>query len=319
VDPPSGGPSQFGGAPVWFPSSPFKAIRAKAPKAKVEFYDGADPAVAAALAKRTDVAIVFVNQPASEGRDLPTLTLPDNQDQLVSTVTSANPHTVVVLETGGPAAMPWIGQVSAAVEIWYPGIRGAEALANILFGDVSPSGKLPATFAKSDGDLPHPKVPGIELLPPPGVGRGARMPEFDIDYTEGLKVGYKWFDAEKKEPLFGFGYGLSYTTFAYAGLKASMNSVTFTVRNTGKRSGAEIAQVYAALPAAANEPPKRLVGWEKISLEPGEAKTVTVKLEPKLLSVFNEQSDDWELLTGEYRFLVGGSSRSTPLNATVSR
>jgi beta-glucosidase len=215
--------------------------------------------------------------------------------------------------------MPWIGQVSAAIEIWYPGIRGADALANILFGDVNPSGKLPATFAKSDAELPHPKVPGIDLVPPPGAGRGARMPEFDIDYTEGLKVGYKWFDAEKKEPLFAFGYGLSYTTFAYAGLQASMDSVTFTVRNTGKREGAEIAQVYAALPAAANEPPKRLVGWERVTLEPGETKTVTVKLEPKLLSVFNEQSDDWELLRGEYRFLVGGSSRSTPLSGMVNR
>ena len=115
------------------------------------------------------------------------------------------------------------------------------------------------------------------------------MAPFDIVYTEGLKVGYKWFDAEGKEPLFAFGHGLSYTTFAYSGLKAGINSVSFTVRNTGKRAGAEIAQVYAGLPAAANEPPKRLVAWEKVQLAPGEAKTVTVKLEPKLLSIFNEE------------------------------
>ena len=145
------------------------------------------------------------------------------------------------------------------------------------------------------------------------------MPAFDIDYSEGLKVGYKWFDAEKKEPLFAFGYGLSYTTFAYSGLRASMDSVSFTVRNTGKRAGAEIAQVYAGLPAAANEPPKRLVAWEKVPLEAGQSKTVTLRLDPKFLSIFNEQKDDWELLPGEYKLFVGGSSRRAPLSATVTR
>ena len=316
VDAPGGGPSQFGGGPVWFPSSPLKAIRAKAPKAHVEFNSGSDPVAAAALAKNSEIAVVFVNQPTSEGRDLPTLTLPDHQDQLVSAVASANPRTIVVLETGGPAAMPWLGQVSAAVEIWYPGIRGAEALGNILFGDVNPSAKLPATFAKSDADLAHPKIAGMDLLTAPG-SRG-RMPDFDIDYTEGLKVGYKWFDAEGKEPLFPFGYGLSYTTFEYSALHASMDQVSFTVRNSGKRAGAEIAEVYAGLPAAAQEPPKRLVGWEKIPLQPGQSKTVTVRLEPKFLSIFNEKTDSWELLPGTYTFFVGGSSRNTPLTAKVT-
>jgi beta-glucosidase len=313
VDPPGGGPSAFGGHPVWFPSSPLKAIRAKAPHAHVQFQDGTDLAAAAAAAKAAEVAVVFVNQPTSEGHDLPTLTLPDNQDQLVSAVAAVNPRTIVVLETGGPAAMPWIGQADAALEVWYPGIRGAEAIANILFGEVNPSAKLPATFPKTDADLPHPKVPGIDLLPAGGRGR---MPDFDIDYTEGWKVGYKWFDSENKEPLFWFGHGLSYTTFAYSGLRAGIDSVTFTVRNTGKRPGAEIAQVYAALPADAKEP-RRLVGWEKIPLEPGESKSVTVKLDPKFLSIFNEQKDDWELLAGEYKLFVGGSYRETLLSATV--
>jgi beta-glucosidase len=151
-----------------------------------------------------------------------------------------------------------------------------------------------------------------------GGGRGGRG-AFDIDYTEGLKVGYKWFDAEDKTPLFAFGYGLSYTTYAYSGLKAGLDSVTFTVRNTGKRAGAEIAEVYAGLPAAAQEPPKRLVAWDKIRLGPGESKSVTLAIDPKFLSIFNEQKDDWELLAGEYRFFVGGSSRETPLTATVKR
>jgi len=328
VDPPGGGASQFGGAIVWFPTSPMKAIRAKAPKAKVEYNDGSDLTAAAALAKSSEIAIVFVNQPTSEGRDLPTLILPDNQDKLVSAVAAANPHTLVVLETGGPAAMPWIGQVSAAIEVWYPGIRGDVALANILFGDVNPTGKLPVTFAKSDTDLPHPQIPGLVPPPPPSAtpeagrgGRGGRgrMAPFDVDYSEGLKVGYKWFDAEKKDPLFAFGHGLSYTTYAYSGLKAGIDTVTFTVRNTGKRAGAEIAQVYAALPSAAQEPPKRLVAWDRIPLAPGESKTVTLAIDPKFLSIFNEQKDGWELLPGEYQFLVGGSSRSTPLTATVKR
>jgi len=323
VDPPGGGASPWGGSGVWFPTSPLKAIRAKAPKAKVEYNDGTDLAAAAALAKASEIAIVFVNQPTSEGSDLPTLTLPGDQDKLVSAMAAANPHTLVVLETGGAAAMPWIGQVSAAIEVWYPGIRGDVALANILFGDVNPTGKLPVSFAKSEADLPHPQIAGMAPPPPAGAeaGRGGRgrgrMVPFDIDYSEGLKVGYKWFDAEKKEPLFAFGYGLSYTTYAYSGLKAGIDSVTFTVRNTGKRAGAEIAQVYAGLPAAAQEPPRRLVAWERIPLAPGESKTVTLAIDPKFLSIFNEEKDGWELLAGEYQFFVGGSSRATPLTATV--
>ncbi len=318
VDPPGGGASRFGGPPVWFPTSPMKAIAAKAPRAKIQFNDGTDTAGAAALAKSSDVAIVFVNQPTSEGKDSKTLTLPDNQDALVSAVAAANRHTIVVLETGGPVAMPWIDQVNAAIEVWYPGIRGHDALANILFGDVNPSGKLPVSFAKSDADLPHPQVPGIDLTPDRSAGR-FRFPDFDIPYTEGLKVGYKWFDAEGKQPLFEFGHGLSYTTFAYSNLKASADSVSFTIRNTGKRAGAEIAQVYAGLPDAAQEPPKRLVAWTKVTLAPGESQNVTLPIEPKFLSIFNEQTNDWQLLPGQYRLLVGGSSRSTPLTALVSR
>jgi len=321
VDAPGVGPGKWG-EPVWFPSSPLKAISAKVPHAKVDYNDGANPAAAAALAKTAEVAIVFVNQWTTEGRDVPSLSLPNKQDDLVAAVAAANPRTIVVLETGGPVSMPWIGNVAAAIEVWYPGIRGAQALANILFGDVNPSAKLPVTFAKSDADLPHAKVPGMELLATPDPQRGSqrpRMADFEIDYTEGLKVGYKWFDAEDKQPLFAFGYGLSYTTFAYSGLKASIDSVTFTVRNTGKRAGAEIAQVYVGLPAAAKEPPKRLVAWDKIQLAPGESKTVTLPLEPKFLSIFDVDKDNWDLLKGEYKLFVGGSSRSTPLTATVVR
>ncbi len=308
---------------IWHRSSPLKAIRAKAPHARVQYDGGGDPAAASRVAKASDVAIVFVNQPSSEGRDHPSLSLPGNQDALVSAVAAANPHTVVVLETGGAVTMPWIGQVGAALEAWYPGIRGGEAIAAILFGDVNPSAKLPLTFAKSEADLPHPKLTRqppprgpqdtVEMFP--GFKDNTRT--FDISYDEGLKVGYKWYDAEKKEPLFPFGFGLSYTTYKYADLKVSKDKVTFRVTNSGARAGAEVAQVYFRLPEAAGEPFDRLVAWEKVPLAPGQSKTVTLALDPLYLSIFNVDKDAWELTPGEYVVRAGASSRDLPLRGTL--
>jgi beta-glucosidase len=310
----------FGAAAVWYPSSPLKAIRAKAPAARIEYSDGTDVAAAAALAQRSEAAIVLVNQPSSEGRDL-SLTLPGNQDQLVSAVAAANPHTIVVLETGGPVAMPWVGEVNAVLEAWFPGIRGGEAIANILFGAVNPSAKLPVTFAKSEADLPHPEVPGSSMpaAVPRVVGssRVLMQASFDIRYSEGLQVGYKWFEARDRQPLFAFGHGLSYTTFAYSGLRATAHDVMFAVTNTGTRAGAEVVQVYASLPPGTNEPPKRLVAWDKVPLAAGESKNVTLKLDPLYLSIFDVDRDDWKLVPGTYRVFVGGSSQQTPLTASV--
>lgn len=304
---------------VWFPSSPLRALRAKAPAAKVEYNDGSNPASAAALAKNAAVAIVFASKHTTEGFDQPSLALPGNQDALVQAVAAANPHTIVVLETGASATMPWADQVSGILVAWYPGIRGAEAIANILFGDVNPSGKLPITFARSEADLPFARVPGSELTYPPLKADDfePQWPPFEIKYHEGLKVGYKWFDAEKKTPLFPFGFGLSYTAFAYSHLEAAGDHVSFTLTNTGKCAGAEVAQVYATLPASANEPPKRLVAWSKVALKPGESRTVRLELDPMLLSIFNVDKDDWELVPGEYKVLVGGSSQNTPLTAAI--
>jgi beta-glucosidase len=305
-------PPAEGRGPIWYPSSPLKAIRAQAPHAKVEYNPGTDPAAAAALAKASDVAIVFCNQPTSEGRDVASLSLPDNQDALVAAVAAANSHTIVVLETGGPVSMPWVDKTSAVLEAWYPGIRGAEAVAGILFGDVNPSAKTVITFARSDADLPHPEVAGIKLAP--------RSP-FDIPYTEGFEVGYKWFDAQDKAPLFAFGHGLSYTTFAYSGLKTAASgtnvTVSFSVKNTGRRAGTEVAQVYAGLPAAANEPPQRLVAWDRIQRAAGETRTVSLAIDTFHLSVFNVDKDGWEVAPGEYKVMVGGSSRNTPLTGAV--
>jgi len=293
----------------------------------VTYDPGTDPATAAAAAKNADVAIVFAYQWESEGMDLPSLSLSLRQDELVASVAAANPHTIVVLETGSPVTMPWVEAPAAILEAWYAGSDGANALGNVLFGSVNPSGKLPNTFPRSDADLPHPTI----VQPPPGsrhfsgpvspVERAAGLPPFDRDYNEGVKVGYKWYDAEKKPVLFPFGYGLSYTSYRYSGLSvtpAKTINVTFTVANTGARSGAEIAEVYASLPASAQEPPKRLVGWSKVKIDAGGQQTVTVDIDPKYLSIFDESTQAWKLVPGDYTILVGGSSQDLPLKATVS-
>ena len=323
VDPIGGNPVPQSGEVVWHRSSPLKAIRAKAPAARVEYDPGTDANSAAALAKASDVAVVFVNQPTSEGDDVRSLSLPGTQDALVAAVAAANPHTVVVIESGGPITMPWIDQVSGVLEAWYPGTRGGQAIASILFGDVNPSAKLPVTFAKTEADLPHPAAqsqpapgPGDDVEAFPGAPWRVNKRMFDIEYDEGLLVGYKWFDVKDKLPLFPFGFGLSYTTYSYSGLNVSSSQVTFDVKNTGQRAGAEIAQVYATLPQAAGEPFKRLVAFTKISLAPGESKTVTLELNPHYLSIFNEAKDGWELVPGEYAVHVGGSSRDLPLRGT---
>jgi beta-glucosidase len=311
---------------IWFPTSPLRTIRAKAPGAAVSFDSGANPSIAAALAKSADAAIVFAYQWESEGMDLDSLSLPDNQDELIAQVAAANPHTIVVLETGGPVTMPWVGKPAAILEAWYAGSRGAEAVANILFGDVNPSAKLPVTFPVSEADLPHPTVvkPPASSDSPSGPGSWEKilrgLPAFQTTYDEGLKVGYKWYDAEHKPVLFPFGDGLSYTTYAYSALKLTPGKnvgVTFTLTNSGSRAGAEIAEVYAALPQSAGEPPKRLVGFSKVKLNAGESKDVTIDIDAQYLSIFNVDKNSWQLLPGDYTIMVGGSSQNLTLKDSI--
>ncbi len=320
--------ANFARRQVWLPSSPLRALIAKLPSSKVSYISGEDLAAAASAAKAADIAIVFAYQHESEGMDLKSLDLSEDQNKLIETVAAANPKTIVVLETGSPATMPWIDKVAGVVEAWYPGIRGAEALANILTGEVNPSGKLAITFPKSDADLPHPAL----VLPPPDsqpkrpapgadissfmamMAKG--LPPFETYYDEKLKVGYKWYDAEKKPVLFPFGFGLSYTTYAYSGLSVKGGEsveISFTVRNTGKRAGTEIAQVYASLPDAAGEPPKRLIGWARVELAPGESKQVSIPVPHDHLTIYDEAADNWKLVSGSYTMMVGGSSQDLPL------
>ena len=270
------------------------------------------------------MAIVFADQYMSEGADSPTLALPHHQDDLVSAVAKANPRTVVVLVTGNPVSMPWVDATAAVMEAWYPGIGGGQAIANLLFGTVNPSGKLPITFPKSEDQLPHKEIFGLAMpkgdagLPEHWVEQSKKQ-SFPADYTEGVRFGYKWFESEKKVPLFAFGHGLSYTSYGYSDLKTdgSARSVSFSVRNTGKRTGTEIAEVYATLPTAAGENFKRLVGWKRVDLAPGEQKTVSVAIDPLYLSVWDTAKDAWSLPGGAYTMSVGGSSDALPLKAAM--
>lgn len=318
---------------VWLPSSPLRALAASLPTSKVTYVSGDDLATAASAAKSADVAIVFAYQHESEGMDLKSLALSDEQNQLIQAVAAANPRTIVVLETGSPATMPWIDKVSAVVEAWYPGIRGAQALANLLTGQVNPTAKLAITFPLSDADLPHPTLvlppPASQpVRPAPGADISAYMalvskglPAFETYYDEKLNVGYKWYDAQKKPVLFPFGFGLSYTTYAYSGLTVQSGdalTISFTVKNTGKRAGTEIAQVYAALPSAAGEPPKRLIGWARVQLAAGESKQVTIPVDRDRLTIYDEATDTWKLVPGDYNVMAGGSSQSLPLHQQLT-
>jgi len=313
------------GEPVYFPSVPLRQIRLHVPNAKVEFNEGTDVAAAAQLAASSQIAIVFANQWMSEGMDRPTLALPDNQDALVDAVVKANPHTIVVLETGGPVTMPWVDSVPAIVEAWYPGIGGAQALADILFGEVDPSARLAVTFPKDDNQLPHPQVPGMNLLESephtPHAHHREELPPFDADYNiSGVRVGYKWFESKQETPLFPFGFGLSYTSYDFSGLTvdSGSRSVTFTVHNTGQRAGTEVAQVYAVLPKSTGESSfKRLVAWDRVPLAAGESKTVTLQLDPLYLSIFDVSQNRFTLAPGDYEILAGSSSADTPLSATL--
>jgi beta-glucosidase len=323
---PVGGPALTEGEPcppcgslvVWDPSSPLDAIQVRAPGVNVQFNDGTDATSAAALAASSNVAIVFISQWESEGMDVPSLNFTDvihyvpiDQDALVRAVAGANPNTVVVLENGGPHVMPWLANTSAVLEAWYPGQCGGEAIANILFGDVNPSGKLPMTFPASVNDLPRPVVAAPDSNTP-----------FPVDYgIDGFNVGYKWYDVKSLVPLFPFGYGLSYTTFSITNPQltavASGNvpgfQVSFDLRNTGTRAGAEVAQLYLELPANTREA-KRLVGWQKVSLTPGQQQSVTIKVAASNsshpLSYWDVKAHAWLVAPGTYKVYLGNSSRN---------
>jgi len=290
-------------------SSPLAAIRKAAPDAKVTFDDGRYVSAAAAAAKGADIVVVFGNQWMGEGEDAADLSLPDGQDALIAAVTAANPNTVVVLQTGGPVSMPWLGQAGAVVEAWYSGAKGGEAIADVLFGAVSPSGRLPMTFPATIDQYPRAQLPGLGL------------PEktlFDVVYSEGADVGYRRFAQTAQKPLFPFGHGLSYTQFAYSNLKVAGGdtlTVSFDVANTGQRPGKDAPQVY--LTGASGKALQRLIGFDKVALAPGETRRVTVVADPRLLGAFDAKANRWSVSGGDYQVAVGASSADLTLKGAA--
>jgi beta-glucosidase len=307
-------PATWPGPVIYYPSSPMAALQARFPNAEFTFDDGSDPTAAAQLAAASDLAIVFADQWTTESEDVWTLNLPKHQDATIAAVAKANAKTVVVLETGGPVLMPWLADVGAVLQAWYPGTQGGEAIARVLMGEVDASGRLPVTFPKSVAQLPRPQLDGDPALP---------YAPFDVDYTiEGAAVGYKWFDQQGHEPLFPFGHGLSYTRFEFSGLEASdaagVLTVSFSVKNTGQRAGKAVPQVYAAPTAGGWEAPQRLVGFKKVALAAGASTRVTLTVDRRLLSVWDATAHGWSVAAGDYDLTLGASSRAVSATARVA-
>ena len=296
--------------------NPLDGLQKKAGTAvTITLDDGRDPAAAAAMAHTADVAIVMLKDRESEGSDHK-ITLSAGDNALVDAVVAANPKTIVVLETGSAVLMPWIQHVPAVLEAWYPGEENGNAVADILFGAVNPSGKLPLTFPAQISDQPA----QVETLR-------------EVNYTEGIFVGYRHYDAHKIEPLFPFGHGLSYTSFKYENLTVSPPalsiaseaisrvSVDFDITNTGGVAGAEAAQVYVGKPSLPNglkDAPDWLKGVQKVSLNPAETKHVHLDLNARAFSYWDVTSHSWRIAPGDYRILVGSTSRDIRLRGTTA-
>ena len=306
------GPDGFPGPMVYFPSSPMAGLK-KRTSANITYLDGKNAAAAAAAAAKADVVIVFATQWTGESIDAPDLSLPNSQDALIGAVAKANSKTVVVLETGGAVVMPWLSQVGAVVEAWYPGTSGGEAIARVLTGEVNPSGRLPVTFPAGVDQLPRPVVDADTAK------TGHPHTDYDI---EGASIGYKWFDQKGLKPLFPFGYGLSYTGFGWSGLAAKPVgkglSVSVTVKNTGAAAGKVVTQVYVSAPAGAGwEAPKRLGAFDKTALAAGAKKSLTLTIDPRLLGTWDSAAHGWKIAAGDYKVATGTSAADLSPAVTV--
>ncbi|CKT95144.1 beta-glucosidase [Mycobacterium tuberculosis] len=291
------------------PSSPLSELRKRLPNAQFEFDPGINPAEAVLAARRADIAIVFAIRAEGEGFDSADLSLPWGQDALIAAVASANANTVVVLETGNPVTMPWRDSVNAIMQAWYPGQAGGQAVAEIVTGQVNPSGRLPITFPVDLGQTPRSQPP--ELGAPWGTST-------TIHYTEGADVGYRWFASTNQTPMFAFGHGLSYTSFEYRDLVVTGGHTvhaSFSVTNTGDRSGADVPQLYMI--AAPGESRLRLLGFERVELEPGQTRRVRIEADPRLLARYDGEARSWRIEPGGYTVAVGASAVALKLAAKV--
>jgi beta-glucosidase len=291
-------------------AAPVAELQKILPKAAVRYEPGLYPAEAAAAARSADVAVVFVTKYEAEGYDSPDLTLPAGQDALVAAVAAANPNTIVVLETGNPIAMPWRNHVKGIVAAWYPGQAGGQAIAEVLTGAVNPSGHLPITFPMSTADLPRPDAPGF--------GTPEEEP-ITVNYSEGANVGYRWFAKQNRAPLYPFGYGLSYSRFSYSDFHVQGRSdltATFTIHNDGDRAGADIPQLY--LTSLSGVRTLRLLGFQRVSLAPGESRQVQLHIDPRLLASFDEHAKQWRIAAGHYKISLARYAGMDGENAEVN-
>ena len=293
---------------------PEDGIRAQLPdQARLAVLDGSDIPAAAAAAAKAQVAIVVVGDQDTEGRDQ-SLSLPQQQNALVEAVARVNPRTVVVLQTGSAVLMPWLKDVPAVLEMWYPGEEDGNVLGDILFGNTDPSGKLPITFPQQVNDT-------LARNPTQYPGNGTT-----VHYTEGIQVGYRWYETQHIQPLFSFGFGLSYTNFAFSDLKllhvdASTHAVTlqFQLKNVGRYPGAEVAQLYVGFPKIneGNEAPEQLKGFQRVPLQPGQSKTVAMTLDARSFSYWSLRDHAWRIQPGTYVLMVGSSSANISLRSSI--
>ncbi|MEO8623681.1 MAG: glycoside hydrolase family 3 C-terminal domain-containing protein, partial [bacterium] len=300
--------------------------------------DNANLGAAVAAARVADVVIVLAGTISEEGRDLASIALPNNQDAIVTAVAAANARTVVVLKDNASALLPWIDAVPAVLESWFPGQADGDVTAHLLFGLATPSGRLPVTFPKVATDLPVTTArqwPGVDSsgksprIDAAGMGV-ASAGSYTVEYSEGLQIGYRSFDARAVAPLFPFGHGLTYTTFAISDVSVNPRvadgvqpiTVELTVRNTGHRRGAEVPQVYIAFPSSAAEPPKRLVGFEKVWLDAGQKRRVRITIDPRAanhpLGTWDTGAQAWVTPNGDYRVHVARSAGDVVATNTIT-
>jgi beta-glucosidase len=266
-------------------------------------------------AKKADVAVVFVNNYTGEAIDRDDLALPGDQNQLIDAVAAVNPDTVVVLNTSGPMLMPWLGRAKSVLQAWYQGAATGTSIANILYGDAEPGGRLPVTFPANEEQGPS-------------TYRGGKNDSANggITYDEGIYVGYKWYDKHHAKPLFPFGYGLSYTSFSHDHLRVTDRGrgdlaaeVSVEVRNTGRRTGSDVVQVYIGhLPTNVDTPAKKLAGFAKVTLKPGERRTVSVPVTRRTLSYWDESENRWVTPSGKVSVYVGSSAADVEYAGTVT-
>jgi len=293
--------------------TPLQGIQAAAPSGvSVNYNAGTSDSSAASTAASSSVAVVFASLNESEGSDLSSIDLGSTQDALISAVAAANPNTIVVLNTGSAITMPWLSSVKGVLEAWYPGQEDGTAIASLLFGNTDPSGHLTVTFPTSLSQVP--------------ASTSAQWPGTNgtVQYSEGVDVGYRWYDSHNLTPQFPFGFGLSYTSFSFSNLHVGsltaggQATVTATVTNTGSRAGADVAQLYVDDPTASGQPPLQLEGFQRVNLQPGASQTVTFELTQQNLQYWNSSSNAWATSTGNYGIEVGDSNASLPLSGTLA-